>query len=250
MSKESFSQKISESMDKKIKAIEQMNINAFLEKDEHFEIALCLSYMTLSKEKLIAKDMKNHDRMARLSQMIDTSEIDKVFQIGFAQEMPRILYAKENNNLWILDNIRDSIMHGVFDIDEKRKCFLLNNEQYDRELTAEIPFSWFIAYAKNDILSKKVLDSYTIRSFYYNKYKQDKNYFNTNKELMNNILYRVNINGNKFNVKNIENRIKELFNIYSKEEINDDLMEKYRSRIDNEKVKYNEKYLVSFCIAS
>ena len=35
-----------------------------------------------------------------------------------------ILYAKENNNLWILDNIRDSIMHGVFDIDEKRKCFL------------------------------------------------------------------------------------------------------------------------------
>lgn len=250
MSKESFSQKISESMDKKIEAIEQMNINAFLEKDEHFEIALCLSYMTLSKEKLIAKDMKNHDRMARLSQMIDTSEIDKVFQIGFAQEMPRILYTKENNNLWILDNIRDSIMHGVFDIDENRKCFLLNNEQYDRELTAEIPFSWFIAYAKNDILSKKVLDNYTIRNFYHNQYKKDRNHFKTSKELMNNILYRVNINGKKFNVKNIENRIKELFDIYSKEEINNDVIERYRSRIDNEKVKYNEKYLVSFYVAS
>jgi hypothetical protein len=163
--------------------------------------------------------------------------------------MPRILEAKEQNNLWILDNIRDSIMHGSFDIDEENKCFLINNTQYDRELKAEIPFSWFIAYAKNDILSKKTLDSYTIRNIYYNKDKDDKHFFDTKKELMNNILYRVNIQGNNFNIRNIENRIKELFNIYSKEEIDTNLIEKYINNIDSKKIKYNQKYLVSFYIA-
>ena len=215
MSKQTFSQKISESIYKKINSIENMDINAFLKKDEYFEIALCLSYMTLSKEKIIKKDIKNKDRIARLSQMVDSSEINKVFQTGFAKEMPVITYAKENNNLWILDNIRDSIMHGAFDVDEEKQLFLINNNQYDRELIAEIPFSWFISYAKNDILSKKILDNYTIRNFYYNKYKKNKNNFYTNKELINNILYNVNIKGNKFNINIVEKRIKELFDIYS-----------------------------------
>ena len=249
MQKELFSKKISESMYKKINAIELEDSNTFLEKDENFEIALCLSYMTLSKEKIIHKDMKNTNRMDRLSKMVDTSEIDKVFKPDFSKEMPRIFEAKELNNLWILDNIRDSIMHGSFDIDEQHKCFLINNTQYDRELKAEIPFSWFIAYAKNDILSKKTLDSYTIRNIYYNKDKDDKHFFDTKKELMNNILYRVNIQGNNFNIRNIENRIKELFNIYSKEEIDTNLIEKYINNIDSEKIKYNQKYLVSFYIA-
>ena len=250
MSKQTFSQKISESIYKKINSIENMDINAFLKKDEYFEIALCLSYMTLSKEKIIKKDIKNKDRIARLSQMVDSSEINKVFQTGFAKEMPVITYAKENNNLWILDNIRDSIMHGAFDVDEEKQLFLINNNQYDRELIAEIPFSWFISYAKNDILSKKILDNYTIRNFYYNKYKKNKNNFYTNKELINNILYNVNIKGNKFNINIVEKRIKELFDIYSNQEIDDNLIEKYKLRIESEKIKYNEKYLVSFYIAS
>ena len=250
MSKEIFGKKISESMYKKIKAIEKNDVKEFLEKDENFEIALCLSYMTLSKEKIIAKDMKNNNRMERLTKMVDTSEIDKVFQTDFAKEMPKIIYAKENNNLWILDNIRDSIMHGTFDIDEERKCFLINNKQYDRELNAEVPFSWFVEYARNDILSKKKLERYTVKGFYYNKYKTNKKNLITNKELINNILYRVDIEGNQFNVKDIENRVNELFDIYSKEEIPDESIEKYRSQSTKEKVKYNERYLVSFYIAS
>ena len=250
MSKKVFSEKISESMNRKISAIENMAFDDFFEKDYFFEVALCLSYMTLSKEKIIAKDMKNHDRMGRLSQMVDTVEVDRIFNPGFAEEMPKILFARENNNLWILDNIRDSIMHGMFDVDDERKCFLINNNQYDRELVAEIPFSWFIAYAKNDILSKKILDNYTVCGFYYNKYKKKLHKFDTKKELMNNILYRVNIRGNGFNVKDIENRIRELFDIYSKEDIDESEVEGYRSRIDCEKIKYNERYLVSFYIAS
>lgn len=250
MSKENFSKNISELMYKKIKAIEYKIPNVFLEKDENFDVVLCLAYMTLSKEKIIAKDMKNKNRMDRLSYMVDLSEIDKVFDSGFAKEMPAIKYAKENNNLWILDNIRDSIMHGSFDIDEDRKCFLINNQQHDRELIAEIPFSWFVAYAKNDILSKKQLDNYTIRGFYYNKDKKDKQYLHTSKELINNILYKVDIIGNKFNANDIENRIKELFELYSKNDFDDSLIESYKTKIDSERVKYNEKYLVSFYIAS
>jgi len=250
MSKETFSEKISHLMYQKIKAVESLSPRVFFEKDANFEVALCLAYMTLSKEKIIKKEIKNTDRLGRLSQMIDTSEIDKVFQAGFASEMPVITYAKENNNLWILDNIRDSIMHGSFDIDEDKKCFLINNKQFDRELIAEIPFSWFIAYAKNDILSKKVLDKYTVSQFYYNKQKRGLKHLFTKKEVINNILYKINITGNKFNVKEVSDRIKELFDLYSMTEIDDDSIEKYRQRINREKIKYNEKYLVSFYIAS
>ncbi|MBE6154873.1 MAG: hypothetical protein E7163_04815 [Firmicutes bacterium] len=249
MSKETFSEKISESMYRKTKAIEYIYPNIFLEHDDNFEIALCLAYMTLSKEKIIDKDIKSKDRLARLTEHVDMSEINKLFTPGFAIEMPNIIFAKENNYLWILDNIRDSIMHGVFDIDEERKCFIINNTQFDRELSAEIPFSWFIAYAKNDILSKKTTDKYTIKGFYYNKNKSNKRNLETKKELVSNILYRVNITGTSFNNKKIKTRIIELFELYSKSDISNEDVEKYRSNIEKEIIKYNEKYLVSFYIA-
>ncbi len=250
MSKESFSQKINNSMLNKMSVLENMDANSFFKKDDYFEIALCFAYMTLSKEKIISKDMKNTDRMARLTKKVDMQEIDKLFKEGFASEMPIIKYARVNNNLWILDNIRDSIMHGVFDIDEERNCFLINNNQYDRELVAEIPFSWFIAYAKNDILSKRIMDKYIVKGFYYNKLKKGKNYFDTRKELMNNILYNVRISGNEFNVKDIENRIRELFDKYSLDEVNNDSFEKYEIAINRQKRRYNSEYLLSFYLAS
>ena len=53
MSKENFSKKISNLMHKKLDALEQKNPNLFLEKDENFDVVLCLAYMTLSKEKII-----------------------------------------------------------------------------------------------------------------------------------------------------------------------------------------------------
>ena len=72
MSKETFSQKISETMSKKISAIESFGLKALLEKDEDFEIAICLAYMSLSKEKIIEKDIKNDDRLGRLTQKVNT----------------------------------------------------------------------------------------------------------------------------------------------------------------------------------
>ena len=67
MSKELFSQKISTMMYKKIEAIEYFDLKTVLEKDEYFEIAICLAYMSLSKEKIIEKDIKNNDRLGRLT---------------------------------------------------------------------------------------------------------------------------------------------------------------------------------------
>jgi hypothetical protein len=246
MSKVSFSKKISETMDKKMHAIDSYDLKTLMEKDDDFEVAMCIAYMTLSKEKIIDKDIKNTDRLGRLTEKVDTSEIDKVFKVGFAPEMPRIMFAKENNNTWILDNIRDSIMHGVCDIDEERKCFIINNTQFDRELKAEVPFSWFISYAKNDILSKKVANYYTIRGFYYNNAKKNNTYFDTRTELINNIIYHVNISGNRFNVKRIENRVHELFDLFSKEELTGEDKVKYLSYIGNERNRYNDRYLLSF----
>ena len=200
MSKENFSKNICEIMEQKIEAIKKYDLKKITEQNEFFEVALCIAQLALSKEKIIEKDIKNNDRIGRLTQKVDTKEIDKVFESGFAKEMPIISSSRENNNIWILDNIRDSIMHGAFDIDEENKKIKIKNNQYNRELEAEIPFSWFVEYAKNDILSQKLACKYTVRGFYYNKNKKEKKYLETKRELWSNILYRVNIYGNNFNI--------------------------------------------------
>lgn len=246
MSKEVFSKKISEIMYKKIKTVEECDYECFIENDEYFQLALCLSYMTLTKEKIIEKDMENTDRMARLSKKVSQAEIDKVFAPGFAANMPIIKSARENNNLWILDNIRDSIMHGMFDIDEESKSFIINNTQFDRELEVTIPFSWFVAYAKNDILNEKRVDKYTIKGIYYNKNKKNKKHFFTTKEIKNHIFYTVNVYGNNFNIKEIEDRIKELFEVYSKENITTEEMNSYTNRMRKHRSRFNDYYLASF----
>ena len=248
MSKESFSKKIYETIYTKIKTLEYTNPNAFFKYDENFELVLCLAYMTLSKESIIKKDIKNSDKLGRLTKMVSTTDIDAVFAPSFNSEMPIIYSASEYNNLWILDNIRDSIMHGSFDIDEENKCFKIRNTQYARELEADIPFSWFIAYTKNDIFSKKVLDKYTVRGFFYNTQKTNRKITNPQKEIYNNILYEVVIKGNSFNIREIENRIKELFEEYKYLKISNEEINNYQGYIPKTKYIYNHKYLISFLI--
>lgn len=250
MSKKSFSKEIDDLMYRKVKSLENSYYDDLFKKEEYFELVLCLAYMTLSKEKIIKKDMKDNRRLERLTKMVSTTDIDSLFQSGFCSEMPRIIDAQENDNTWILDNIRDSIMHGVFEIDEEKKCFIIDNDYFDRKLKAEVPFLWFIAYAKNDILSKKILDKYTIRGFYYNVGKKDKKNFVPRAEAKNHILYCVNIEGNKFNVRDVERRVTELFDEYSKREVDEADISKYEERAKSEKFKYNERYLISFYIAS
>ncbi len=248
MSKESFSQTIYQTMFTKIKTLEYTNPTGFFKYDENFELVLCLAYLTLSKESIIKKDIKNTDKLGRLTKMVSTTDIDAVFNPSFNTEMPIIYSASELNNLWILDNIRDSIMHGSFDIDEENKCFKIRNTQYARELEADIPFSWFIAYTKNDIFSKKILDKYTVRGFFYNTQKTNKKISNPQKEVFNNILYEAVITGNGFNVRDIETRIRELFEEHKNTKITNEEINNYSGYIPKTKYTYNKRYFISFLI--
>lgn len=249
MSKIDFSKKMSNVIEQKINSLVNLNYKEFLKKDEYFELALCLAYLTLSKEKIIDKELKNPKRLDRLTKHVPTIDIDTLFSQGFSNQMPIIINAKEDNNLWILDNIRDSIMHEMLEIDEVKKCLVIKNNYYDRDLECEIPFSWIIDYAKYDILSKKISDNYKIKGFYYNKYKKDNSYLNTKKEISNTILYSVHITGNKFNIKNVENRVKEIFDECSLIEIDEKIIEQYQEEINTNKKNYNNKYLISFYYA-
>ncbi len=248
MSKESFSQTIYQSMYTKLKTLEYTNPSGFFKYDENFELVLCLAYMTLSKESIIKKDIKNTDKLGRLTKLVNTTDIDTVFDSKFNSEMPTIYSASVNDNLWILDNIRDSIMHGSFDIDEENKCFKIRNTQYARELEADIPFSWFVAYTKSNIFSKKVLDKYVVRGFFYNTQKTNKEITNQQKEIFNNILYNVVIKGNSFNVQEIETRIKELFEEHKNTKITNKEIAKYSEYIPKTKYIYNKRYFISFLI--
>lgn len=248
MSKESYSQSIYETLYQRIKLLEYREPVYFFEYDEYFELALCLAYMTLSKEKIIDKEIENNDRLGRLKKQVATTDIDAVFDPSFNKEMPTIKNALENDNLWILDNFRDSIMHAAFDIDMENKCFIINNTQDERNLEATIPFSWFIAYTKNHIFNKKISDKYTVRGFFYNDYKKTKTDINTHSEIFSHIMYEVVITGNKFKVNEVEDRIRELFELYKHEQISEDTYTTYQSKLPRTKNNYNQRYLTTFAV--
>ena len=250
MSKQTFSERINKTMKTKIEAVEHINLDELLKKDEEFEFILSLAYLTLSKEKIIKKDIKNNNRLGRLTKIVDQKEIDKVFDSNFSKEIPNIISTLETNKMWILDNIRDSIMHGSFEIDEENKLVLIDNQGHDRNLKTEIPFSWFIEYAKNDILKKRNVDRHTVYGFYYNKNKLNKKQWETQKELKNNIAYFFKVSGITFNINEIENRIKELYKEYSNEQYDETLSVNYKQEIEKYKKIYNEKYLLSFYLSS
>ena len=132
-------------------------------------------------------------------------------------------------------------MHGSFDIDEEKRIVIIDNKGHDRNLKTEIPFSWFVEYAKNDILNKKISNEYTVLGFYHNKYKEKKKNHKTEKELKSNILYSVKILGATFNINYIENKIKELYKKYSDEDNNEKLSEKQKEKIEELKKLYNKK---------
>ena len=119
-----------------------------------YDIAWGIIYIAIGVSTFLMwrdKEIKSQDRLGRLTKMVATTDIDALFAPSFNTEMPTITNALENDNLWILDNFRDSIMHAAFDIDLDNKCIIINNTQPERTLQATIPFSWFVAYTKNDI---------------------------------------------------------------------------------------------------
>lgn len=248
MSKELFSQSIYQTLYRRIKLLEYREPVYFFEYDEYFELALCIAYMALSKEKIIDKEIENSDRINRLNKMVSTTDIDAVFAPTFNSEMPTITNTLENNNLWILDNFRDSIMHAAFDIDMENKLLIINNTQDERNLQATIPFSWFIAYTKNHIFNKKVLDKYTVRGFFYNDYKKTKTNINTYSEIFSHIMYEVVITGKQFKVNEVEDRIRELFELYKHEQIDQDTFATYQTKLPRTKNNYNQRYLTTFAV--
>lgn len=250
MSKEVFSQSIYNTIYKRIKLLEHKDANYFFQYDEIFELVLCLAYMTLSKESIIDKEIKSQDRLGRLTKMVATTDIDAVFAPSFNPEMPIVTNALENDNLWILDNFRDSIMHAAFDIDMENKCIVINNTQPERTLQATIPFSWLVAYTKNDIFRKKVLDKYTVRGFFYNDFKRKHTNLNPQSEISSHILYEVVVTGDKFKVHQVEDRIKELFELYKTEKIDQETFDEYQTKLPRRRNQYNINYLTRFAVIS
>ena len=246
MSKLEYSSIISEKMYGVGKSLFYGCANHILNYDQEYMLALCIAYLTLSKEKIIDKDKDNNDKLGRLTKHVNTSDIDTIFDSSFSSKMPVIIEADSLDKTWILDNFRDSIMHGVFDIDLINQELIIDNNGYDRRLKATIPFEWLFKYAKYDINSKKIKDFYSVKGLFYNDYLNNKKKYYLDTTLNKSIFYSVYIKGNRFNVKDVENKIRELFIEYSKEPYSDNPI------YENTYKKYNyydKEYFYTFLTA-
>ena len=253
MSKESFSKSLASEMLDRFSHLDNL---VLLESNDSFKLALALAYMTLSKESIIKKDFTNKDRKDtnRLQRRVATSDIDHLFERCRGID---IIYSDVWDNTWILDTIRDSILHEHFDIDEETRSIFISNPMYGKKLEAIISFDWFYRYIIDDILSKRITDHFTTKSFYYNNFgdvfshpsmRPNKKYRRENRNFAvnNHILYKVDIVGEKIPVEKMEQLISLLFLEYSKEEVTEEDILKYQDQIPSKKNMYPMLYLVSF----
>lgn len=224
MSTASFTNKVIDDMYDRMDLISTPTINNYLKFDETFELALALVYMTLSKEQIIKKEIKNPDALGRLQRRVPKSEIDNLFTGKYAS---MIKYTEVDDSTWILDAIRDSIIHHKADIDEERKLVLVNNDYENRNLIAEIPFDWFKDYIKTDIVKKRVTNRYNFRNFYACDYISGKRPINTRNISSRLILYNVHIEGENIPLKETDEFIKSLMEKYSKIEVDNSASNKY-----------------------
>ena len=246
MSKKSFTNKLIFDMYNKLESIDDYLVEDYLDFDETLELALSLVYMTLSKEKLIDKEISNPDPLGRLTRNIPVSEIDSLFTGKYSS---MIINTAENDNTWILDAIRDSIIHNCFDIDEANKLVLINNNYGTRILNAEIPYEWFKDYIKSDIVRKKTSNKYVYKNFYYNNYiNKDKRVF-LDYAIDKNILYNIYIEGADIPIKETDDYIRDLMSKYSVEEYNNysesfnnarrKLIRELKAKYPNARIKIN-----------
>ena len=255
MSKESFSSKIASDVVSRFHSLEKFDSSSFLRMDDTFKLALCIAYMALSKESIIKKDKKNMDRLGRLTRQVPTTDIDMMF-IG--SNSPIIQSSLENDSTWIIDNIRDAILHEHFDIDEERRVVIIHNTMYERGLEAEIPFDWFFEYVENDIVKKRFKDHFTMEGFYYNTHtsnccnppdmapdrvcKKAKSYY----AVPNHILYKVDIIGERIPIYELDKKIRDLFRKCADIPVTEEEKKKYSAMIQPSEEMYNVDYLVSF----
>lgn len=74
-------------------------------------------------------------------------------------EINNILSGKENDSIWVIDNIRDSITHGHYYIDFKNESIVIKNEQPDRLLNCSIKFDLF--FGLNELITEERIGGYT-----------------------------------------------------------------------------------------
>ena len=248
MSKKSYSTKIASLMYDKFKSIEYNRVSDYLYLDKYTELAFCLAYMTLSKEKIIDKDKENDDQLGRLTKHVKTIDIDTLINCDGIT----IINADQYDNTWILDNIRDSIMHEKFDIDEEKEIIIINNDMKNRHLNAEITFDWFINYIKEDIYSKRVSDRITINHFIDRPFLKNHTGFLYNHEIDHHILTKVDITGNKLNIKEVEENVRFYLSYYSKLDLTSLEEERYQDELINlkknrtNKIYYSDQTLLTY----
>ena len=248
MSKKSYSTKIASLMYDKFKSIEYNRVSDYLYLDKYTELAFCLAYMTLSKEKIIDKDKENDDQLGRLTKHVKTTDIDTLINCDGIT----IINADQYDNTWILDNIRDSIMHEKFDIDEEQEIIIINNDMKNRHLNAEITFDWFINYIKEDIYSKRVSDRITINHFIDRPFLKKHTGFLYNHEIDHHILTKVDITGNKLNIKEVEENVRFYLSYYSKLDLTSLEEERYQDELINlkknrtNKIYYSDQTLLTY----
>lgn len=74
-------------------------------------------------------------------------------------QITNILQGKENDSIWIIDNVRDSITHGHYYIDFTDNKVVIKNEHPDRLLYCSMKFDLFVGL--NELITEERIGGYT-----------------------------------------------------------------------------------------
>ena len=209
------------------------NLTSFLDDNEFLDLSLAVTYMTLSKDLVIEKDVANNDPEKRLESSVDMENFDKLLNKEYNKFAPTVHKSTGTSSRWIIDSIRDSILHGQFVVNYNKKCYEINNTMKNRELICDVPFSWFKSYVDFHILEQKKLKEINITDAFFNQDTFDNfNLIHNEQELKDFtdsiVTYNINIKSDtEINEKKIQRDIKNY--IDKKNYLNVDEELKYKS---------------------
>lgn len=127
----------------KITDYKSENLYSFYKDDNNsFKFFLSFIYFLILKEYIIKKDKRETEFGKKYISNLFAGDLENFFRIN--NDIIKINNTLHNDYIFIIDTIRDSLLHGLFTLDINSKKIVLNNEM--KNFDAKLNFDFFTKF--------------------------------------------------------------------------------------------------------
>lgn len=163
-------------INEKIKNYNNDDLFSFYKNNNNdFKFLISFVYFLILKEYLIKKDKHETEFSKKYSSNLFDGDLEEFIKLN--NNLINIESIQYNDEIFVIDAIRDSLLHGLFEFDYDNKKIILNNEM--KEFIATLDFDFFIEFLNFEFgrLYKVEKESIILPISDYNFYHNNMNKF-------------------------------------------------------------------------